>query len=405
MDTLIKYPKTKEECLANKDFIQKRGKVNWRNNNCVGTFEWATGVGKSKPAIEIVDELTSSQNKNLQILLVTPTEEMRDENWPLEFEKWGVPMTNIKSIAYASLSKQDLTKYDLIIFDEYHRITLTNLTRLQEAIDNSAVMILGLSATLPTSGWSDDDKLRIQLMKELCPTVDKVTVDEAVDYGLVSDFELHVLKFFMEPVKEEYAGGTKLKPFKQSEKARYAYLTKKVQFAMIKGKSNSKLKGFEFKAIGERCQFIYGMISKMKLAKECLKRLNIDGKRTLVFAGSIDHANELCGENVYHSESTREALDKFQKGESSLLGSVKAMDEGMNLLEPDNALIMQVTSVERSLYQRVGRLIRKRYDKLDHKATIVVLVAANTVDEQWFNKASLNLESSRITTTLVRVPE
>jgi superfamily II DNA or RNA helicase len=81
------------------------------------------------------------------------------------------------------------------------------------------------------------------------------------------------------------------------------------------------------------------------------------------------------------------------------------MDEGMNLLEPDNALIMQVTSVERSLYQRAGRLLRKRYDKLDHKARIVVLVAANSVDEQWFNKASQNLESSRVTTTMVRVPD
>jgi superfamily II DNA or RNA helicase len=409
MAMLIKYPKTKEECLANKDFIQKRGKTSWHNNNGIGVFEWATGVGKSKPAIEIVDELRhdwlSQFQKDIQILLVTPTEEMRDENWPLEFEKWGVSMDGIKSIAYASLGKQDLSKYDLIIYDEYHRITLGNLRKLQDALDTGKLMLLGLSATLPTKGWTDDDKERIKLMKELCPTVDKVTLDEAVDYGLVCDFEMHVLKFYMESVKEEYDGGTKAKPFKQTEKARYNWLTKKVQFAMIQVAKSPAKKGFEFKAIGERCQFIYGMNSKMKLARECLKRLNVNGQRTLVFAGSIDHANELCGENVYHSESNREALDKFQNKEIPLLGSVKAMDEGLNITEPDNALIMQVTSVERSLYQRTGRLLRKRYDKLDHKAVIVVLVAANSVDEQWFNKASQNLESSRIITTMVRVPD
>jgi superfamily II DNA or RNA helicase len=408
MATLLKYPTTVEQCLANKQICQDESKKNWFDANGVGCIEACTGFGKSKPAIEIVDQLRheflSNFQKDLQILLVTPTEEMRDDNWPNEFIKWGVSMDNIKSIAYASLSKQDLSKYDLIIFDEYHRTTLGNLRRLQDALDTSRLMILGLSATLPTKGYTDDDRERIQLMKELCPTVYKLSLDDGIDYGLVSDFEMFVLKFNLDTVKMEYDAGSKLKPFKQTEKARYSWLTKKVQFAMMEVQKNPKKKGFEFKAIGDRVQFIYGMNSKMKLAKQCLDKLNVDGKRTLVFAGSIDHANQLCGEDVYHSESGREALDRFQSGEGTLLGSVKAMDEGMNLLEPDNALIMQVTSVERSLYQRCGRLLRKRYDKLDHKATIVVLVAADTVDEQWFNKASLNLESSRITTALVKVP-
>jgi len=408
MGTLIKFPTTVEQCLENKKICQEEAKSKWLLTG-IGCIEACTGFGKSKPAIEIIDHLRhewlSQFQRNLQVLLVTPTEEMRDGNWPEEFAKWNVSMENIKFIAYASLSKQDLSKFDLIVFDEYHRTTLGNLRNLKDAMDCAKLQVLGLSATLPTKAWSDDDQERLMLLKTLCPTVYKLSLDDGIDYGLVSDFEMHVLKFNLDTVKLDYTGGTKLKPFKQTEKARYAWLTKKVQYAMIQVQQDPKKKGFEFKAIGERVQFIYGMNSKMRLAKACLKNLNINGKRTLVFAGSIEHANELCGDAVYHSESTREALDRFQNRESDLLGSVKAMDEGMNLLEPDNGLIMQVTSVERSLYQRCGRLLRKRYDNLQHKATIVVLVAMGTVDEQWFNRASQNLESSRITTTLVRVPE
>lgn len=40
---LIKYPKTKEECLANKDHCQNEAKQNWLNANGIGTIEACTG--------------------------------------------------------------------------------------------------------------------------------------------------------------------------------------------------------------------------------------------------------------------------------------------------------------------------------------------------------------------------
>jgi superfamily II DNA or RNA helicase len=405
MDMLIDNPRTKEECIANKDYIQKVCKDLWLETG-FGTLQLCTGAGKSKIAIDIIEHVRHEWLKDeleLQILLVTPTEELRDVNWPDEFKKWGVEMTGIKCIAYASLGKQNLSKYDLIVYDEYHRTTLNNLQKLQDELTTSHKMILGLSATLPLKPRYAEEMERFKLMNELCPTIYKLTIDDGVQYGIIADFEIHVLKFFMESIKLDYVGGSKLKPFKQSEKSMYNWLTKKLQFAMIQVRANPSKKGFEFKAVGERCQFIYNLNSKLALGRACLERFDTD-KRTLVFAGSIDHANQLCGNNVYHSESSREYLDKFQNKEVNLLGSVKAMDEGLNITDPDQALIMQVTSVERSLIQRVGRLVRKRYDNIDFKAKIVILVAANTVDEQWYNKASENLNTSRITETLVKVP-
>lgn len=79
--------------------------------------------------------------------------------------------------------------------------------------------------------------------------------------------------------------------------------------------------------------------------------------------------------------------------------------EGKNLTEPDNAIIVQVDSVERNLVQRIGRLVRIRYDNLQHKARIIILVAKDTADENWYNAAISDFDSKRITETLVRVPE
>jgi superfamily II DNA or RNA helicase len=113
----------------------------------------------------------------------------------------------------------------------------------------------------------------------------------------------------------------------------------------------------------------------------------------------------LCGDKVYHSESSRDALDKFQKKEISLLGAVRALNEGKNLTEPDNALIVQVDSVDRNLVQRIGRLVRVRYDNLSHKARIIILVAIDTADENWYTSAISDFDSRRIKETLVKVPD
>lgn len=399
---------TKEQALENKARVQNEAHDAVVLNNGRGCLEEATGVGKTKIGLHVLetlkDTVLSLENRDMQTLIVVPTEEMRDIDWPEEFKKWSIPLDNVKLVCYSSLAKEKLEKYDFIIYDEYHRTTLANLRKLQEFLTNPKVYALALTATLPKEIFFEEDRERIELMKELLPTVHKTTTDQAVELGLICDFHVTVLKFFLDEVNTNIQGGTLKKAFTQTEGARYKYLTNNLKRATIIAKADPKKAGFKYAAISKRTQFLYNLPSKLRLAKKCLDQMLRDDKRTVVFAGSIEQANTLCGVDVYHSESTREALNKFQDKEINLLGAVKALNEGKNLTEPDQGLIVQLDSVERNLVQRFGRFLRIRYDNLDHKAKIVILVALKTADEDWYNKAIKDFETSRINEYTVKIP-
>lgn len=392
---------TSEQALKNKIAVQKEGKKRWFDSYCIGTLAYATGVGKSKTAIDCIEEVRHQYLQKYgeglpQGLLVTPTEEMRDVDWPDEFSKWGVSMDGITSICYASLSKVDLSQYDYIIYDECHRLTIPNLQKLALVIGTK--MVLGLTATYPKLKY-EDDKERVDLITELLPPIHTVSTDEAVDLGLIADFEVMVLKFYLDGVTRNIPCGTKAKELR-TEKVHYAKLTKRISWAVIK-----KIDALKFSVISKRMNFLYNLPSKLRLAQQCLEQLTTDTKRTLVFAGSIEQAEALCGEYVYHSKSSDKYLKAFQNKDISTLGAVRCLNEGKNLKEPDQALIVQVDSVDRNLVQRIGRIVRIRYDNPEFKARIVILVAIGTADEQWYKSSIKEFETKRIREFIVRVPD
>lgn len=394
---------TREEALENKIRVQKETEEAWFLSGCVGTAELATGSGKSKIFLNILERLRTDwgippTEKAIQVLLVTPTEGMRDQDWPDEFKKWNVSMEGVKIICQASLSREKLEKYAFICLDEYHNNTTPALRKIEAVLDSHRPMILGLTATLPAKADWPKDEERVGLLKTLVPSIYKLTTDEAVELGLIADFEVHVIKFKLDSKNLSIKAGSPKSPFMTTEASQYIYLTKNLQKAMY-----SKNEGLKFMAMQARTQFIYNLPSKTRLAKACMEKLQSRSKRTLVMAGSISQANELCGDAVYHSESTQTYLDKFQAGEIDLLGAVKSLDEGKNLFQLEQLLITQVQATERRLVQRLGRVLRQDYNNMDRKATIVILVAyspdGKCCDEQWYNSAIKGFDSKRIRET------
>jgi superfamily II DNA or RNA helicase len=62
----------------------------------------------------------------------------------------------------------------------------------------------------------------------------------------------------------------------------------------------------------------------------------------------------------------------------------------MNL---DSALIVQLSSKQLDLVQRIGRVLRKRKD---HKAKIMILCTIDTQDEKWAKKALEPFDKKKI---------
>lgn len=399
---------TAEQAKENKDRVQKESLLAWEAAGCQGCLELATGVGKTRVGlngIEFIRHGMLLEDKEAQILIVVPTESLRDIDWPEEAKFWDISLENVRIVCYATLSKVDFSKYSFIIFDECHRLTLPGLNKLKKLLEDSPLFpYLGLTATLPRPSDFSEDFERIALALNLFTSVYKISTDEAVELGLIADFEIKVLLFDLDSSSLNIPGGTKLKPFKQTESGRYAYLTSSLKRATIMAKTNPAKMGFKFAAIQKRTSFLYDLPSKRRLASLCIERLRPQG-RIIVFCGTIEQAEALCGKDVFHSKSSAEALDRFQSKQIDLLGAVKALNEGKNLVQPDIGIIVQVDSVDRNLIQRIGRLVRVRYDNMAFKAQIIILVAKNTADEKWFNESISNFDTKRISKILVNVPK
>lgn len=371
----------------------------WAQAGYAGTIVGATGIGKTKIAIDaIYKQLVEEPRSNIWI--VVPTETLRDDGWPAEFVKWGVPEFSEQTtrLCYASMAAVSGQNIHLLVLDEGHHITAANAVFFA---NNTVLKILVLTATYPSDTLASDEE-KYMILSELAPPVYTITIDQAVDMGIVADFDIKVCKFYLDATTKNIAGGTKKVQFMTTEKAQYGYLTKCLSRMMMLAARDPSKKGATFPWIQKRMHFIYNLPSKLRLAKFSLERLCTDGKRTLVFCGSIEQSKELCGENIYNSETDDTMLMKFQNKEINTLGVVKALDEGVNIVDLDQALIVCISSKERAAVQRIGRIIRQREG---HKGLIVVLVALQTVDEKWYKSAFENFDKKRIQEYIVRVPD
>lgn len=406
--------------------LQEAFRTQWYKHNCVGTLAGATGFGKTKPAIDEMmkqwrvykaDLIKESEGwmfmfplRAPSIFLAVPTEKLRDEGWPDEVRFWygdeGMEMWNtcVEAQCYISLHKIRNKHFSLVIMDEIHNITiLSNLFFKQ----NTYTAVMGLTATVPDAKRDPDKHLIIQ---SIAPVVFVYTLDQGVEDGTVADFRINVVYATLDAVTRNITAGTKAKPFLTTEKGQYEYLTTKIDKMFVQqgqlkqsiqqpfadpslSKDLDKLETrIQFDLLA-RTRFIYNLPSKTRLAARMMKQL-VPNKRTIIFCGSIAQSKILCGDEVYNSkENTDSKFEKFKAGEGQFLGVVNAANEGHNIANLDQALIVQVNSNERHLVQRIGRAVRAREG---HVADIWIICVRGTVDEKWVEKALTNFNKDKI---------
>jgi len=430
-----------------KDKIQQAGLLSYKQNNCCSLIAACTGSGKSRIGVLACEDAVNNRPE-AKILIVVPTQKLRDKNWQDEFEKWGamkIYKKNVVRCCYASLAKFTGEYFSLVILDEAHNITENNS---QFFTNNSWFAILGLTATPPKSGETK------QILNILCPTTFVYTLDQGVKHGVVAPYEIYIVKTKLDEIRRnitvELKDGRK---FNVTEKERYEFLCKVIDDTRTKlVQIGEKLKQFEecefyktqqyivddclkmkkkeFEAqlnkdvhledeilqqlfeyrtnkqqlefwtnkhkfqMLDRMRFIYNLESKKEAAQYLLENFIDEDAKTIVFCGSIKQANELCGENVFHSSVKDTALIKFLNDLIKRLGVVEALNEGQNIENVEIEVVVQVNSNEKDIIQRIGRSVRYREG---HVALIFIFCCKDTQDESWVAKALKNLDESRIT--------
>ena len=379
-----------------KTFIQADLFSRWNQANCRGGLEGATGVGKSRVAVlAILNEFRINPNANVYIGV--PTTTLRDTGWPEELKKWGAEhlIDKIKAVCHVSMHEvTDPQDVDLFIWDEAHHVTEKSALFFSS---RKVYKILSLSATFPTM---KEDPIKRAILDKLCPIFFTITLEDGIALRLVNDFELIVLKFKLDSKHLMIKAGTKERPSWTTEASHYKYLTAQIARLMRQAKN----KFAKFAVISKRLDLILNLPTKKQIAKEVLQQIMTEDKRTLIFCGSIDQCEELCGPNTYHSGNEKHPktgtlkLRMFKEKLIHYLGCVKGLNEGENIPDIDQSLIVQLNSKKKDLVQRIGRNIRWKPGTM---GKLIILVAQGTADEIWFKDATKDFDKKRIKTYFI----
>jgi superfamily II DNA or RNA helicase len=387
-----------------------------------GRLLLAPRIGKTKIGIDIIKRFKTSS-----ILWVTPSSELATTSIPKEFILWKASkyLHKLQTVTWASLDK--ITgHFDLIILDEEQYITENNAKNLLSG------NLSGNIITMTGTATKDNSKLEILQKLDLEVLYD-ISINEAVDVGLLSDYEIKVLKIpydykngylnnllkKLKPLgsyvvennalvnfKGIFTGSVNLTAFrsKKGEDMYFiktelgknlGYLSKDFSFGKI-AVSNREylLKNFEVFDSTVNMMSVFKAISTSELKTQVAKDLftSVAGK-TLLFASNITQA-EYISENVYHSKTTNEKLTAFNKDEILKIAMVNSGSVGFTFHNLSNLIIVQAnTDKNGTTSQKIARTLLKQKN---YKATIWILCLKDTKDEDWVKASLVNFDPNKI---------
>lgn len=410
-----------------KSQIQKEAIETWEANNYQGTICLFTGFGKTKVGVDAILKL---KDKISKVLIIVPTINLKENEWPNEIEKWG-KSGNIESsiadkididIEVINTAHKIKEEYDLVIIDEVH----TSLSPEFKAVHNIKCKYkLGLTATPPRH-----DKEKMRLLEEVCPVVYEKTIKEGVSLGIASPFKIYNLPVTLtRKERGKYAMWCHKFDEASKELSDYLYMCRRVgdedgkrykySFDIAREVNQSKYKDHPmhemakkyWMAMSLRKWILYSAERKIDtitkiISKYPNKKWIIFSKSTKFVDAVVDALNDLNNKDIlacgYHSKMSKkdreEVLEHFKKEDShfNVLVSADALNQGFNLPAIDAAISAAGTSVSLTFLQRLGRTVRFKDNK---EALFINLYCFNTQEEKWLRKRVEGLSSIDISST------
>lgn len=343
------------------------------SNNFKGLFIAAPRVGKSKPILEALKTLS----EETRILISVPFDSILN-SWNEEIVKWDYPYKNIKIINQRSLSKIKVNEYDILCIDEVHTLSPAQI----QIITSLRIKYFAITGSL-------SDETYKELKKFLNLTIRfNYTLEEAIKDKIISDYKINIITCNLDDTDKYIIGGTKKSSFLTTELKHYQYLTKQFERFRILAWSDSKFNNVKMNFARLRSQLLYTCKTKINVAKKIID----NKKRVLVFTTLTETADKLCTHS-YHSKSVGNELDLFSSKKIDKLAVVSMVSMGITLPDLKDAVCHQLQSSEELAIQK---LLRTMNFDLGKDAEINIVVANNTVDEQWSKKGLLGFDESKI---------
>lgn len=396
-----------------KDKIQRKCLNVWFKKGCKGTLELPTGVGKSRCGV-LAAEYIVKMKPDAKILILTPTQIIRDSGWKDEFSKWGhsdIFDNNVEAVCIQTACKYVDKEYDLVIADEIHNyIPITDDYVYYKFFEQNTIhKLLGLSASIESD--------LLPKLNLIAPIAYTMTIKEAVDLELVSPFtvinlpvelsmfELNIYEDADKKFNKTFQIfrkdlGFMFKCLKNKKLYREHLIS---YFNMGNSSPDEKkamIKQYESypydcnNAMRERKSVLYNANNKLRITKK-LSDLFWD-KKGIVFSETADFADsvqELLGDicvtehsKIKPASKRKKNIDKFQDGRTKVnrISTVRSLNEGANLKNVEFIIVASGTSKLKSFLQRTGRSIRYEEGK---QAIIIRLFVKGSQEEKWMKSS------------------
>lgn len=386
--------------------LQQKEFLSLKNRDRV-ILRWATGCGKSKMAIDLINNIVDSKSTTSKVLFVV-AERAHINNWQDEFDKWNLHYNKVATdvVCYASLHKMQNTPYDIIVYDEAHHLFTEKRLSIIENMPASYVFLL--SATLPQA--------KIDTIKDIYGnfTISTVTLKDAIKKDILSDPRVYVIEMLLDnriPDQEIKIGNQSNAPtvnweermkflsknlpckIRCTEQQKYIHLTNvmeywKQRYERSKNPYHRNLwvntGSIRKRFLGERkTEAVYRMISRMP-----------KGRRFVCFCASIAQADALSSTNTISSKKTagknQFIIWQFNARRINSIYAVGMITEGMNLTDIEAGIIVQLDGKERLFIQKFGRSMRAQ-DPVSY-----IFYFKGTQDELYLKKALENIDAKFI---------
>lgn len=378
----------KQRQLQNK--IQSEALKAHASYNFRSTIGISVGSGKSSCAIKRFEEHFKINKKTKALFF--GCRELYLENFKSELKKFKLSKLISKIDFYCTQSLDKITEvYDIIVCDESHKHADSYILFLKkQLLLNPKIELLCLTGTPLKIG-----SLAKQL-ESIVPISIEQNIDESSEEGLINDYKIIVYRHKLDVRKNIHIKTDKYN-FYTSEEANYKSLIKKYAKNL-----EDEAQGFSSPKSGFRDELRYiklffkNLNSKFELAKKIMITLGKENK-TLIYAGSIEQAGKFNYPN-YHSKLDKATKDKnykdFCSGKTNVLVNVDGIKESVSVPNLKNGLVLHAGSSSSNFEQLCGRFCRLIPNK--EVGTIYVLVAKDTIEENWFRNSVSNLDQKKI---------
>lgn len=383
--------------ILSKDERQDEAKIKWIKNKCCGTFNFATGFGKTVTALKCIKAVLNKY-PTFKVLIVVPTDNLKSQ-WESILLNNNLENNAVVSVINSVIKK--IWEVDILVLDECHKYLSRTFVQVFKVVKYK--LILGLTATFERL----DGKHVI--LNKYCPVIDKISIEEAVKNHWLSNYTEYQVLIDVDDIEDYFNYNYHFTehfeffsfsfPTAMSCIGPKSYIFRnKLRDSMCSNPEDRAKMGklilyhsVQFnKYLQKRKSFINNHPKKIEIARKIINaRIN---KKIITISNSIKMAESIKIGKVYSSKNKKKEaeniLEEFNKCTSGVINSSKKLIEGADIDGLSVAIILGLNSSLTRSVQSNGRVIRYSPGK---KAEIFNIVINNTVETRWFEESHKNL--------------